>query len=161
MASMRMTVFWDVALCSLVEIGRCFTGAYCRHLQNGKPWWVRNYIINITLKYCKCVCLPNLKSSLILRTCIITRTCRRKGDWYEITRFRIVTKWLRTQKADLITWGLVCVWRCSNGVALLLLQVIFLLWRHVRLHLYKLVTSKYRFVSSISISDFYVSISLK
>jgi hypothetical protein len=28
-----MDVFWDVAPCSLVEIDRCFGGAYCFHHQ--------------------------------------------------------------------------------------------------------------------------------
>jgi hypothetical protein len=32
-ASMKMTVFWDVAPCSLVEIGLRFRGAYCLHHQ--------------------------------------------------------------------------------------------------------------------------------
>jgi hypothetical protein len=32
-ASMKMAVFWDVAPCSLVDIGRRFTGAYCPHHQ--------------------------------------------------------------------------------------------------------------------------------
>jgi hypothetical protein len=31
---MKMTVFWDVALCSLVEIDQSFRGAYCLHHQN-------------------------------------------------------------------------------------------------------------------------------
>jgi hypothetical protein len=30
---MNMTDFWDVALCSLVETGRCFRRAYCLHYQ--------------------------------------------------------------------------------------------------------------------------------
>jgi hypothetical protein len=30
-ASMKMTVFWDVAQCSVVEIDRRFRGAYCLH----------------------------------------------------------------------------------------------------------------------------------
>jgi hypothetical protein len=30
---MKMTVFWGVVLCSVVEIGRCFRGAYCLHHQ--------------------------------------------------------------------------------------------------------------------------------
>jgi hypothetical protein len=30
---MKITVFWDVALCSLVEIDRCFRGAHCLHHQ--------------------------------------------------------------------------------------------------------------------------------
>jgi hypothetical protein len=30
---MMMAVFWDVALCSPVEIGRHFKGAYCLHHQ--------------------------------------------------------------------------------------------------------------------------------
>jgi hypothetical protein len=29
--SMKVTVFWDVAPCSLVEIDRCFRSAYCVH----------------------------------------------------------------------------------------------------------------------------------
>jgi hypothetical protein len=29
-----MTVFWDVAPCSLVEIDRRFSGAYCLHHQD-------------------------------------------------------------------------------------------------------------------------------
>jgi hypothetical protein len=32
----KMTVFWDVAPCSLVEIDRRFTGAYCLHHQGDK-----------------------------------------------------------------------------------------------------------------------------
>jgi hypothetical protein len=30
---MKMTVFWDVAPCSLVEVDRRFRGAYCLHIQ--------------------------------------------------------------------------------------------------------------------------------
>jgi hypothetical protein len=30
-ATLKMTVCWDVALCSLVEVHRCFTGACCLH----------------------------------------------------------------------------------------------------------------------------------
>jgi hypothetical protein len=29
---LKMTVFWDVAPCSMVEIDRRFGGAYCLHL---------------------------------------------------------------------------------------------------------------------------------
>jgi hypothetical protein len=32
-ASTKMTVFWDVALCSLAENDRRFRGAYCLHQQ--------------------------------------------------------------------------------------------------------------------------------
>jgi hypothetical protein len=32
-ASMKMTLFWDVAPCSLVEIDRHFGGTYCLHHQ--------------------------------------------------------------------------------------------------------------------------------
>jgi hypothetical protein len=32
-ASMKMVVFWNVALCSLVEIDRRFIGTYCHHYQ--------------------------------------------------------------------------------------------------------------------------------
>jgi hypothetical protein len=31
--SMKMAVFWDVALCSLVEIDLSFKGAHCFHHQ--------------------------------------------------------------------------------------------------------------------------------
>jgi hypothetical protein len=30
---LKMTVFWDVAPCSLIEIDQCFRGAYCFHHQ--------------------------------------------------------------------------------------------------------------------------------
>jgi hypothetical protein len=33
--SMKMAVFWDVAPCSLVDIDRCFRGAYSFHHQDG------------------------------------------------------------------------------------------------------------------------------
>jgi hypothetical protein len=32
-----MTVFWDVAPCSLVEIDRCFRDAYCFYHQGDEP----------------------------------------------------------------------------------------------------------------------------
>jgi hypothetical protein len=32
-ASMKMTVFWDVAPCTLVEVYRRFRSAYCLHNQ--------------------------------------------------------------------------------------------------------------------------------
>jgi hypothetical protein len=32
-ASMKMTVFWDVAPCSLVDVYRRFRGTYCLHHQ--------------------------------------------------------------------------------------------------------------------------------
>jgi hypothetical protein len=35
---MKMTVFWDVALCSLVEIDRRFRGAYCLHHQDDRHY---------------------------------------------------------------------------------------------------------------------------
>jgi hypothetical protein len=31
LASMKMTIVWDVGLCSLIEIDQCFKGAYCLH----------------------------------------------------------------------------------------------------------------------------------
>jgi hypothetical protein len=34
---LKMTVFWDVAPCSLVEIARCFRDAYCLHHQDDCP----------------------------------------------------------------------------------------------------------------------------
>jgi hypothetical protein len=30
---MKMTVFWDIALCSVVDINQCFRGTYCLHHQ--------------------------------------------------------------------------------------------------------------------------------
>jgi hypothetical protein len=30
---LKMAVFWDAALCSLIEINRHFRGAYCLHRQ--------------------------------------------------------------------------------------------------------------------------------
>jgi hypothetical protein len=33
-ASMKMTAFWDVAPCSLVEVDRRFRGVYCLHYQD-------------------------------------------------------------------------------------------------------------------------------
>jgi hypothetical protein len=33
-ASMKITVFWDVAPCSLVKIDRRFRGAYCLHFRS-------------------------------------------------------------------------------------------------------------------------------
>jgi hypothetical protein len=32
-ASMKMTAFWDIVPCSLVEVDRRFRGAYCLHHQ--------------------------------------------------------------------------------------------------------------------------------
>jgi hypothetical protein len=32
-ASMKMTAFWDIAPCSLIEVDRRFRGAYCVHHQ--------------------------------------------------------------------------------------------------------------------------------
>jgi hypothetical protein len=34
---MKMTVYWDVAPCSLLDIDRRFRGAYCLHQQSDKP----------------------------------------------------------------------------------------------------------------------------
>jgi hypothetical protein len=31
---MKITIFWNVALCSLIEIGRSFSSAYCLHRQS-------------------------------------------------------------------------------------------------------------------------------
>jgi hypothetical protein len=36
-ASMKITVFWDVAPYSLVEVYRRFKGAYCLHHQGDRP----------------------------------------------------------------------------------------------------------------------------
>jgi hypothetical protein len=35
-ASIKFTVFWDVALCSHVEVDRCFRSAYCFHHQSNE-----------------------------------------------------------------------------------------------------------------------------
>jgi hypothetical protein len=35
-ASMKMTVFWDTVSCFLVEIDRCFIGAYYLHHHGGE-----------------------------------------------------------------------------------------------------------------------------
>jgi hypothetical protein len=35
MASMKMTAFWDIAPCSLVEVDWCFRGGYYLHRQGG------------------------------------------------------------------------------------------------------------------------------
>jgi hypothetical protein len=32
-ASMYMAAFWDIALCSLIEVVQCFRYAYCLHHQ--------------------------------------------------------------------------------------------------------------------------------
>jgi hypothetical protein len=32
-----MTVSWDIATCSLVEVDQCFRGAYCPHHQGDPP----------------------------------------------------------------------------------------------------------------------------
>jgi hypothetical protein len=39
-ASMKMTVFWVVAPCNLIDVYRHFRGACCLHHQ-GSPWWWR------------------------------------------------------------------------------------------------------------------------
>jgi hypothetical protein len=33
---MKMTSFWDIEPCSVVEVDTCFRGAYCRHRQGEK-----------------------------------------------------------------------------------------------------------------------------
>jgi hypothetical protein len=44
-ASMKMTVFWGVALCGLAETDQCFRGAYCQHHQGDRYKTVK-YINN-------------------------------------------------------------------------------------------------------------------
>jgi len=39
---MKMTVFWDIALCCLVEIERRFRGAYC--LQHEGDWAMQKHL---------------------------------------------------------------------------------------------------------------------
>jgi hypothetical protein len=43
---MKMTVFWDTVMCSLVEIDPCFRGAYCLHHQgnDSSPWLWRQQV---------------------------------------------------------------------------------------------------------------------
>jgi hypothetical protein len=36
---LKMTAFWDIALCSLIEVDRSFRGVYC----NEVPWWWMQY----------------------------------------------------------------------------------------------------------------------
>jgi hypothetical protein len=36
-ATMKMTAFWVVAPCNLVDVDRCFRGAYCLHNQDIVP----------------------------------------------------------------------------------------------------------------------------
>jgi hypothetical protein len=31
MANLKMAAFWDIALCSLIDVDRHFGGAYCLH----------------------------------------------------------------------------------------------------------------------------------
>jgi hypothetical protein len=40
-ASMKVTFFWDIAPCSLVEVDRRFRGAYCLHKQREKRLLIR------------------------------------------------------------------------------------------------------------------------
>jgi hypothetical protein len=35
--SMKMTAFWDIVPCNLVEADRCFGGTYCFHHQGDRP----------------------------------------------------------------------------------------------------------------------------
>jgi hypothetical protein len=44
-ASMKMTVFWDIAPCRLAEIDRHFRGAYCLHHQGALTYVYIYYII--------------------------------------------------------------------------------------------------------------------
>jgi hypothetical protein len=43
-ASMKFRVFWDVVLCSHVEVDRRFRGAYCIHYHSS-TWWWRQYAL--------------------------------------------------------------------------------------------------------------------
>jgi hypothetical protein len=36
--SMKMTVFWDVATCSLGDVYQSFRGAYCLHIRISTPF---------------------------------------------------------------------------------------------------------------------------
>jgi hypothetical protein len=64
-ASMKMTTVWDIAPCSLVEIDRCFRGAFCalmeavvyfnettrRYIPEGyhlQPLFKKHLIVNVT-----------------------------------------------------------------------------------------------------------------
>jgi hypothetical protein len=46
---MKMAVFWDVAPCSLVEIGQRFRGAYCLHHQGDEYQTARRNISQKTV----------------------------------------------------------------------------------------------------------------
>jgi hypothetical protein len=71
-AEMKMAAFWDVALCSLVEVDRRFRGAYCFHL---RPYdGVGTHIWNIVLLQRDYVALytKRLSSSVTVKVFIVT-----------------------------------------------------------------------------------------
>jgi hypothetical protein len=47
-ASIKITAFWDTALCSLVEVDRRFRSAYCLHHQDDD--WGSTYLWNVVLR---------------------------------------------------------------------------------------------------------------
>jgi hypothetical protein len=53
---MKMTVFWDVALCSLIEIYRLSRGAYCLHHQGDESLTHKHF-----LKYRPGICPKGLR----------------------------------------------------------------------------------------------------
>jgi hypothetical protein len=53
---MKMAVFWDVAPCSLVDIGRRFRGAYCLHHQG--DYTAQHPIFKFNLLCTKCFKCP-------------------------------------------------------------------------------------------------------
>jgi hypothetical protein len=67
MVSMNMTVFWDVAQCSQVDIDHFFRGSYCLHLQEENSCEVSISIYqttqcNMCNLYLVCKILLTLKS---------------------------------------------------------------------------------------------------
>lgn len=48
-------ILWDVAPCSLTEIGRCYRGAYCFNHQGDDPddrdWYIGQYVTHYTAQH--------------------------------------------------------------------------------------------------------------
>jgi hypothetical protein len=49
--SMKVTVFWDVVPCSLVESDRCFKGAYCLHYQDDRKLLAYRYWKSVAMEF--------------------------------------------------------------------------------------------------------------
>jgi hypothetical protein len=91
-----MAVFWDVAPCSLVEVGRCFRGANCLHHQ-GKLWSISTRLHNANgflghgghpdwLPL-----FENVKDSQTTTTCRAVRTVLK--DWFAASIRKLPERW--------------------------------------------------------------------